>query len=145
MTAALIYLAILVVAFFLLIVLPQRRRMAAHRALVDAMDVGDEIVTTAGIHGTVRRLHEATLELEIAPGVVVTLARGAVSQRRRPGAVTGAPAGEISREPSGEISREISGEISGEISAEISGETPDTPAVDGAPVEPRPPTDRRAD
>jgi len=84
MTAALIYLAILVVAFFLLIVLPQRRRMAAHRALVDAMSVGDEIVTTAGIHGTVRRLDEATLELEIAPGVVVTLARGAVSQRRRP-------------------------------------------------------------
>jgi preprotein translocase subunit YajC len=84
MTAALIYLAILVVAFFLLIVLPQRRRMAAHRALVDAMAVGDEIVTTAGIHGTVRRLDDATLQLEIAPDVVVTLARGAVSQRRRP-------------------------------------------------------------
>ena len=56
MTAALIYLAILVVAFFLLIVLPQRRRMAAHRALVDAMAVGDEIITTAGIHGTVREI-----------------------------------------------------------------------------------------
>jgi len=84
MTAALIYLAILVVAFFLLIVLPQRRRMSAHRALVDAMDVGDEIVTTAGIHGTVREIHETTLRLEVAPGVVVTLARGAVSQRHRP-------------------------------------------------------------
>jgi preprotein translocase subunit YajC len=86
MTAALIYLAILVVAFFLLIVLPQRRRMSAHRALVDAMAVGDEIVTTAGIHGIVREMGEATLELEIAPGVVVTLARGAVSSRRRPDA-----------------------------------------------------------
>ncbi len=100
MTAALIYLAILVVAFFLLIVMPQRRRMAAHRALVDAMEVGDEIVTTAGIHGTIRRLDEATLELEIAPGVVVTLARGAVSQRRRPGAQ-----GEISA-PSDEIAND---------------------------------------
>ncbi len=82
MTAALIYLAILVVAFFFLIVLPQRRRMSAHRVLVDAMDVGDEIVTTSGIHGVVREIGEATLELEIAPGVVVTLARGAVAQRR---------------------------------------------------------------
>jgi preprotein translocase subunit YajC len=84
MTAALVYLAILVVAFFFLIVLPQRRRMAAHRALVDATQVGDEIVTTAGIHGTVRELGDATLRVEVAPGVVVTLARGAVAQRRRP-------------------------------------------------------------
>jgi preprotein translocase subunit YajC len=93
MTAALVYLAILVVAFFFLIVLPQRRRMAAHRALVDAMQVGDEIVTTAGIHGTVRELADTTVRVEIAPGVVVTLARGAVSQRRRPdAAVTEEPA-----------------------------------------------------
>ena len=91
MTAALIYLAILVVAFFLLIVLPQRRRMSAHRALVDAMDVGDDIVTTSGIHGVVREIHESTLELEIAPGVVVTLARGAVSSRRRPSEFIEAP------------------------------------------------------
>lgn len=84
MTAALIYLAILVVAFFLLIVMPQRRRMSAHRALVDAMDVGDDVVTTSGIHGVVREIHESTLELEIAPGVVVTLARGAVSSRSGP-------------------------------------------------------------
>jgi len=91
MTAALIYLAILVVAFFLLIVLPQRRRMSAHRALVDAMDVGDDIVTTSGIHGVVREIHESTLELEIAPGVVVTLARGAVSSRRRPSEIVEAP------------------------------------------------------
>jgi preprotein translocase subunit YajC len=116
MTAALIYLAILVVAFFFLIVLPQRRRMSAHRALVDAMAVGDEIVTTAGIHGTVRALGEATLQLEIAPGVVVTLARGAVSQRRRPDPDTSAML-----------------------------EVDETPAVDGSPVEPRPPTPRPAD
>ncbi len=84
MPVLLIYLALLVVAFFFLIVLPQRRRMSAHRALVDAMDVGDVIVTTSGIHGVVREIDESTLELEIAPGVVVTLARGAVSSRRGP-------------------------------------------------------------
>ncbi len=44
-------------------------------------------MTTAGIHGTVREIHETTLRLEIAPGVVVTLARGAVSQRRRPSTI----------------------------------------------------------
>jgi preprotein translocase subunit YajC len=76
-----IYLLVLVAAFFFLIVLPQRRRMAAHRALMDALAVGDEVITTGGIHGYVRELDEATLRLEIAPDVVVTLARGAISSR----------------------------------------------------------------
>lgn len=86
MTAALVYLAILVVAFFFLIVLPQRRRLSAHRALVDATEVGDEVVTTAGLFGTVREITETTLRLEIAPEVVVTVARGAISQRNVPAA-----------------------------------------------------------
>lgn len=120
MTAALIYLAILVVAFFLLIVLPQRRRMSAHRALVDAMDVGDEIVTTSGIHGTVREIGEATLELEIAPGVVVTLARGAVSQRRPP-------------------STDIGSDGSDEAEVDLADDPhDDASALDGPAVEPRP-------
>lgn len=120
MTAALIYLAILVVAFFLLIVLPQRRRLSAHRALVDAMDVGDEIVTTSGIHGVVLEIDESTLELEIAPGVVVTLARGAVSQRRRPGQAPDVDLSDIADEAPGEDPHE------------------DAAALDGPAVEPRP-------
>jgi len=78
---ALIYLALLVVAFFFLIVLPQRRQLAARRALIGSLEVGDEIVTTGGIHGTIRTLADDTLRLEIADGIVVTLARAAVGQR----------------------------------------------------------------
>jgi preprotein translocase subunit YajC len=75
-----VYLLILVAAFFFLIVLPQRRRMAAHQALMAALEIGDDVITTAGIHGTVRSLDGDTVQLEIAPGVVVTLARGAIAQ-----------------------------------------------------------------
>ncbi|HZJ27854.1 MAG TPA: preprotein translocase subunit YajC [Acidimicrobiia bacterium] len=89
MTAAIIYLGILVVLFFLLVVVPQRRRMAAHRSLVDAVGIGDEIVSTSGIHGTVHGIADSTLEVEIAPDVVITLARGAVAQRRRPAGAEG--------------------------------------------------------
>lgn len=76
-----IYLLVLAAAFFFLIVMPQRRRMAGHRALMDALAVGDEVITSGGIHGRIRELDEATLRLEIAPDVVVTLARGAISSR----------------------------------------------------------------
>ncbi|MEX2256722.1 MAG: preprotein translocase subunit YajC [Acidimicrobiia bacterium] len=76
-----IYLVILAAAFFFLIVLPQRRRMSAHQALMASLVVGDEIVSSGGLHGTVRGLDELTAEVEISPGVIVTLARGAIAAK----------------------------------------------------------------
>jgi preprotein translocase subunit YajC len=76
-----VYLVILAAAFFFLIVMPQRRRMAAHRALMASLVVGDEIVTSGGFHGTIRALDDSTAEVEIAPGVVVTVARGAIAAK----------------------------------------------------------------
>ncbi|HEX9467643.1 MAG TPA: preprotein translocase subunit YajC [Acidimicrobiia bacterium] len=99
MEVALVYFAVLLIAFFMFIVRPQRRRMAAHRQFVAALRVGDEVVTTGGIFGTVRTLEDDRVELEVAPGVLVKLARAAVAQPafavapREPNGTT--PAGSI--------------------------------------------------
>ena len=66
---------------FVLIVLPQRRQRAAHRALVQSLEVGIEVMTTSGIFGTIIELDESVAKLEIAPGVIIRVARGAISQR----------------------------------------------------------------
>lgn len=84
MPVALLYLGILVAAFLLLIVRPQRRQMAAHRALVASLKVGDEVVTSGGIYGTILGLDDGTLDLEVASGVVLRVARGAIAQRVGP-------------------------------------------------------------
>jgi preprotein translocase subunit YajC len=76
-----VYLVILVAAFFVLVVRPQRRQMATHRALVSTLTVGDEIVTSGGILGTIRDLDDETVGLEIAPTVVIRVARGAIARR----------------------------------------------------------------
>jgi preprotein translocase subunit YajC len=76
-----LYLALLAVAFFFLIVRPQRRQVAARRALIASLEVGDEVITAGGIYGTVRELTDTTLVVEVAPGVLLTLAREAVSGR----------------------------------------------------------------
>jgi preprotein translocase subunit YajC len=81
---ALLYLGILVAAFLLLIVRPQRRQMAAHRALVASLHVGDEVVTSGGIYGTIRALDETAVDLEVAPGIELRVARGAIAQRVEP-------------------------------------------------------------
>jgi preprotein translocase subunit YajC len=84
MPVALLYLGILVAAFLLLIVRPQRRQMAAHRALVASLQVGDEVVTSGGIYGTIRGLDDGTVDLEVSPGIVLRVARGAIGQRVGP-------------------------------------------------------------
>lgn len=76
-----LYLALLAGAFFLLIVRPQRRQLAARRSLIASLEVGDEVITAGGIYGTVRELTDTTLLVEVAPGVTLTLAREAVSGR----------------------------------------------------------------
>jgi preprotein translocase subunit YajC len=81
MPVFIVYFALLAVAFFFLIVRPQRRQLAARRALIQAVDVGDEIITAGGIYGVIRSIEDDTMQVEIAPGVVLKLAREAVARR----------------------------------------------------------------
>jgi preprotein translocase subunit YajC len=85
-------LILLALAFVLLIFLParQRRKMQAKtQELQNSLSVGTPVMTTSGLHGTVAGLGDTTVDLEISPGVVVTFARQAVLEVRRP---AGAPA-----------------------------------------------------
>jgi preprotein translocase subunit YajC len=80
MEIALAYFAVLALAFFLLMVRPQRRRAATHRQFVAALSVGDEVITSGGIFGTIRGLADDSVDLEIAPGTVLRIARIAIAQ-----------------------------------------------------------------
>jgi preprotein translocase subunit YajC len=90
-------LVILVLAFVLLIVLPARQRkkiQEQQRTLQESLTLGTPVMTTAGMHGTVVALGEGTVDLEIAPGVVVTFARQAILEIRKP-AVAGPADGPV--------------------------------------------------
>lgn len=76
-----IYLVILVAAFYFLIVRPQRRQQMVRRQLIATVGVGDEIITSGGLYGIVVAMAEDSLDVEIAPGTVVKVARGAVAAR----------------------------------------------------------------
>jgi preprotein translocase subunit YajC len=75
----LIFILILFVFVWVFLVLPSRRRQKSHQAMQDSVDVGDEIITAGGLHGTVQETGETDIRLEIAPGVVVTLDRRAIA------------------------------------------------------------------
>ena len=66
--------------FWVLFVLPQRRRVQVQRQLVESVEAGDEILTVGGLIGRVRALEgEDELRVEIAPGTEVRVARRAVA------------------------------------------------------------------
>ena len=78
---------ILILAVLLLFVLPARQRKRVQeqqKAMQDSLSVGTPVMTTSGLHGTVASLGEKTVDLEIAPGVVVTFARPAILEVRTP-------------------------------------------------------------
>jgi len=77
----LIFLGFLIGLFYFMLIRPQKRRVQAHRELLENTGVGDEIVTIGGLHGRIRRIGEDDVEVEIAPGTVVRLVKTAIARR----------------------------------------------------------------
>jgi preprotein translocase subunit YajC len=105
----LIFVAILAVVFAVM-TRPARNQQRTMQRLQSQLAVGDEVVISAGIFGTIRAVDEAKVDLEIAPGTVVTVARQVVVRR-------------VEDEPA---------EQSVGQSPEMSGEGTDVPADDSA-------------
>lgn len=60
----------------------QKRAMAEAQRLQDSLTEGDRVMTTSGLHATVvNTADEATVDLEIAPGVRTTWVRAAIRER----------------------------------------------------------------
>ena len=83
MASALLFLLPLAL-LWVLFVRPQQRRMRQTQAMVATLDVGDEVVTSGGIYGTVTDTDGPDLWVEVAPDVVVRMLRGAIAQRVSP-------------------------------------------------------------
>jgi len=71
----------MLVLFYAMLIRPQRRQIAAHQTLVSALVEGDDVVTAGGIFGTIRRIDEAIVDLEVAPGTTIKVARNAITRR----------------------------------------------------------------
>jgi preprotein translocase subunit YajC len=78
---ALIWMILMLGVFYVLLVRPQRRQMMAHRALMSSLESGDQVVTMGGIFGRIVRLDEEVVDLEVAPGTSLRVARSAISRR----------------------------------------------------------------
>ena len=74
----LLYCLIIFVIIYFFMVRPNKKRMAEYQKMVDSIKVGDRIMA-AGIYGTVKKVGDKTLEMEIAKGVVIEVSKNAVA------------------------------------------------------------------
>ena len=66
--------------FYFLMIRPQQRKDKERRKQIEALVAGKRIVFAGGIIGVIKETKEATFKVEIANGVVVEIARGAVNR-----------------------------------------------------------------
>ena len=68
------------VVFYFLLIRPQQKKAKEARAMLDALEKGNEIVTAGGIVGRINKLTDQYATIEVAPNVEMTVQRGAVAQ-----------------------------------------------------------------
>lgn len=91
---------LMLLAFWFLVLRPQRRRQAEHNKRVQSLQPGTRVMLASGVYATLTAVGEKTMRAEIAPGVEIEVLRQAVAEIVEPtpdsDAVTApaAPAGE---------------------------------------------------
>ena len=64
--------------FYFVILLPMKRKQAKVQDFLAALKVGDRVITSGGIYGSIKRCSEQTLQLEIANNVRIEVSRAAI-------------------------------------------------------------------
>ena len=73
-----IYCLIVFAIIYLFMVRPNKKRMAEYQKMIDSIKIGDRVMA-AGIYGTVKKINEKTIEMEIAKGVVIEVSKNAIA------------------------------------------------------------------
>jgi preprotein translocase subunit YajC len=68
------------VVFYFLLIRPQQKKQKEARAMLDALEKGNEVVTAGGILGRIVKLDEQYVTVEVAPNTQMVVQRGAISQ-----------------------------------------------------------------
>ena len=68
------------VVFLFLLIRPQQKRAKETKAMLEALQKGDEVVTAGGVVGKISKLGEQYATVEVATGIEMTIQRSAVAQ-----------------------------------------------------------------
>lgn len=79
------FVLLLFVFFYIMMIRPQQKRMKEQQTMIDALGVGDRVITNGGIIGTITKAaKDGEVELEISSGVKVTVLRYSIYKKYDP-------------------------------------------------------------
>ena len=84
--------ALVLAIFYFVIFLPMKRRQKKVAEFLDALKVGDKVVTSGGLYGSIAKLGDQSVQLQIAPNVRVDVSRAAIVGYQGQAPVVDAPA-----------------------------------------------------
>ena len=72
-------LVLIFVVFYFLLIRPQNKRAKEHKAMVEALGKGDEVVTNGGLLGKITKVGDNFVELDVSDGIKVKVQRQSVA------------------------------------------------------------------
>ena len=76
------FLGLMFVAFYFLLIRPQRKRQQQQAELTSSLKPGDRVITYSGIYGTIESMDEDTRVIKVESGTTIRMARAAVAQKQ---------------------------------------------------------------
>ena len=73
-----LFMVALVAIFYFMMLRPQQKRQKEIRKAREAMQPGDKVVTSGGIHGKIKEVGEQTMLIEVAEGVRIRIDKSAI-------------------------------------------------------------------
>jgi preprotein translocase subunit YajC len=71
-------LIVLVAVFYFLVLRPQAKRAKEHKVMVEALQRGDEIMTTGGIVGRINKVYEQYVGVELSENIEITVQKASI-------------------------------------------------------------------
>ena len=65
--------------FYFLLIRPQQKKAKEHKALLEALKKGDNVITAGGVHGKVNAVDDTIVTLEIATGVNIKITKSYIA------------------------------------------------------------------
>lgn len=74
----------IIALFYFLIIMPARKKQKKHQEMISNLQVGERVVTAGGIFGTIARVLEDRMEIEIAKGTKIQVTKNSISDIIKP-------------------------------------------------------------
>jgi len=76
--SSLLFIGVIIAVFYFIMIRPQQKQQKKRQAMLNAIDVGAEIITIGGIHGQIKELNEDTVLIDVNKGMTLKMLRSAI-------------------------------------------------------------------